>query len=111
MRVKSIASIRHKKIREATKGYRHAARKRINAGLQAMMHAGQYAYAGRRLKRRDLRSLWIIRLSAAARECGTSYSVLINKLKKANIVLDRKVLSDIAARDMETFKKIVSSLN
>lgn len=110
MRVKSIASIRHKKIRKATKGFKHAARKRINAGKQAVMHAGQYAYAGRRLRRRDLRSLWITRLSAAAKENGTSYSVLINKLKKANIELDRKILSDIAAREPEVFKKIISNL-
>lgn len=111
MRVKSIASRKHKKIREATKGFRHAASRRINAGKQAVMHAGHYAYVGRRLKRRDLRSLWIVRLSAAAKANGLSYSVLINKLKKNNIELDRKVLSDIAARDAETFKKIVSSLN
>ena len=110
MRVKSIASRKHKKIREATKGFRHAARKRINAGKQAIMHAGQYAYTGRRLRRRDMRSLWIIRLSAAAKENGTSYSVLVNKLKKANIELDRKVLSDIAARDAATFKKIISNI-
>lgn len=111
MRVKSIASRKHKKIRQATKGFRHAARRRINAGKQALMHAGQYAYIGRRLKKRDLRSLWIVRLSAAAKENGTSYSVLVNKLKKANIELDRKVLSDIAAKDPNTFKEIVSGLN
>ncbi len=75
------------------------------------MHAGQYAYVGRRLKKRDLKSLWIIRLGAAAKENGTSYSVLINKLKKANVELDRKVLSDIAVRDPQAFKQIVSSLN
>ena len=111
MRVKSISSRKHKKIRQATKGYKHAARRRINAGKQAVMHAGQYAYVGRRLKKRDLRSLWIIRLSAAAKEQGMSYSVLINKLKKANIELDRKILSDIAIKDNATFKKIISNLS
>ena len=111
MRVKSIASRKHKKIREATKGFRNAARRRIVVGKQAIMHAGQYAYVGRRLKKRDLKSLWIIRLGAAAKENGTSYSVLINKLKKANVELDRKVLSDIAVRDPQAFKQIVASLN
>ncbi len=110
MRVKSIASRKHKKIREATKGFRNAARRRIVVGKQAIMHAGQYAYIGRRLKKRDLKSIWIIRLSAAAKENGTSYSVLINKLKKANIELDRKVLSDIAAKDPATFKQLISSI-
>lgn len=111
MRVKSIASRKHKKIREATKGFRNAARRRILVGKQAIMHAGQYAYVGRRLKKRDLKSIWIIRLSAAAKLNNTSYSVLINKLKKANIELDRKVLSDIAAKDPATFKQIVSNLS
>ncbi len=111
MRVKSIASRKHKKIRQATKGFRNAARRRINAGKQAIMHAGQYAYVGRRLRKRDMRSLWIVRLSAAAKAEGTSYSVLINKLKKANIEIDRKILSDIAIKDYNTFKKIVSDLS
>lgn len=111
MRVKSIASRKHKGIRKATKGYKNAARRRINAGKQAIMHAGQYAYVGRRLKKRDLRSLWIVRLSAAAKEEGTSYSRMIAALKKANIELDRKVLSEIAIKDNQTFKKIVSSLS
>lgn len=111
MRVKSIASRKHKKIREATKGYKHAARRRINAGKQAIMHAGQYAYVGRRLRKRDMRSIWIIRLSAAAKENGINYNTLISKLKKANIEIDRKILSDIAIKDNDTFKKIVSQLS
>ncbi len=110
MRVKSIASRKHKKIREATKGFRNAARRRIVVGKQAIMHAGQYAYIGRRLKKRDLKSLWIIRLGAAAKENNTSYSVMIHNLKKANIELDRKVLSDIAIKDNATFKKILASI-
>jgi large subunit ribosomal protein L20 len=111
MRVKSIASRKHKGIRQATKGFKNAARRRINAGKQAVMHAGQYAYVGRRLKKRDLRSLWIVRLSAAAKEEGTSYSRMIAALKKSNIELDRKVLSEIAIKDNPTFKKIISSLS
>lgn len=111
MRVKSIASRGHKKIRQATKGYRNANRRRITAGKQAIMHAGQYAYVGRRLKKRDLRSLWIIRLGAAAKEHGLSYSRLISKMKLAKIEIDRKILSDIAIKQPEVFKKILSSLS
>lgn len=110
MRVKSIASRKHKKIRQATKGFRHAARKRIGAGKEAVMHAGMYAYVGRRLKKRDLRSLWITRLSAAVKELNLNYSTFISKMKKADVQLDRKILSEIAAKDKATFQKIVSHL-
>lgn len=110
MRVKSIASRKHKKIRQATKGFRHAARKRIGAGKEAVMHAGMYAYVGRRLKKRDLRALWITRLSAALKELNSNYSTFIAKMKKADVQLDRKILSDIAAKDKATFEKIVNHL-
>ena len=72
-----------------------------------MVHAGAYAYAGRKLKKRDLRGLWIIRISAAVKKLGISYSRFIAGLKKEKIEIDRKILSDIAIHDMETFKKIV----
>lgn len=111
MRVKSIASIRHKKVRAATKGFKHSARRRIGAAKEALMHAGHYAYVGRRLRKRDMRALWITRLSAAAKVNGTSYSKLFGLMKKNNVEIDRKILSDIAIKDAETFKKIVSSLN
>jgi len=74
------------------------------------MHAGQYAYSGRKLRKRDLRSLWIVRLNAAAREHDMSYSKLINGLKNAKIELDRKILSDIAITDPEAFKEIISKV-
>ncbi len=109
-RVKSLAAKKHRKIRKLTKGYKNAGRRRIKAGIEAVLHAGQYAFHGRKLRKRDLRSLWIIRLTAAARENGLSYSVLINKLKKANVELDRKILSDIAIADPKTFSEIVSKV-
>ena len=110
-RVKSIAARRHRKIKKATRGFKQARRTRVKAGKEALMHAGQYAYAGRRLRKRDLRSLWIIRLNAAARENGIkNYNTLIHGLKKANIKLDRKILADIAATDPETFKQIASEI-
>jgi len=72
------------------------------------MHAGAYAFHGRKLKKRDLRSLWIVRLSAAAKSLGTSYSKLINNLKKEKIELDRKILSDIAAKNPTVFEKVIN---
>lgn len=108
-RIKSIAQRRHRKIKAATKGFKQARRTRIKAGKEALLHAGQYAYIGRRLRKRDMRALWIIRLSAAAKERGSSYSKLIAALKKEKIEIDRKILSDIAIKDPETFAKIIKS--
>lgn len=88
----------------------NAPRRRYRAAQEAVLHAGQYAFAGRKKKRRDLRSLWIMRLNAAVREYGFSYSRFISGLKKAKIELDRKVLSDIAVTDPNSFKQIVEKL-
>jgi large subunit ribosomal protein L20 len=109
-RVKSIAARKHRKIRKATKGFQAARRKRVKAGKEAMMHAGRYAYVGRKLKKRNLRSLWIVRLNAAVRLEGLSYSKFIAGLKKEKIEVDRKILADIAVSDPESFKKIVSEV-
>lgn len=110
-RTKSLAAKRHRKVKKLTKGFKQARRTRVKAGKEALMHAGQYAYHGRRLRKRDLRSLWIVRLNAAARENGIkNYNTLISGLKKANIELDRKILADIAATDPETFKQITSEI-
>ncbi|MGD8744299.1 MAG: 50S ribosomal protein L20 [Candidatus Woesebacteria bacterium] len=98
---------RHKKIKKAAKGFKHARRKRVKNAKESLLHAGHYAYVGRKLRKRDLRRLWITRLNAAARKHGLTYSKLINSLKKAKIELDRKMLSDIAIKDPETFEKIV----
>lgn len=108
-RVKSKAIIKHRKIRKLAKGYHAARSRRFKAANEAVMHAGAYAFHGRKLKKRDLRSLWIVRLSAAAKSLGTSYSKLISSLKTAKIELDRKVLSDIAAKNPTVFEKIVES--
>jgi large subunit ribosomal protein L20 len=109
-RVKSIAARRHRKIKKQAKGYKHASRKRVKVAKEAILHAGQYAYVGRKLKKRDLRKLWIIRLNAAAREHGLTYSKLISKLNKGKVEIDRKILSDIAITDPKTFEKIVSEV-
>jgi large subunit ribosomal protein L20 len=109
-RVKSIGSRRHRKLLKKAKGFKHAARKRVGTAKEAILHAGQYAYIGRRLRRRDIRKLWIVRLNAAARQNGMKYSELISKLKENKIELDRKILADIAVNDPNTFKNILSSL-
>lgn len=107
MRVKSVSARRHRKILARAKGYRQARRSRIQVAKEAVVHAGAYAFAGRKLKKRDLRGLWIIRLNAALRQNGVSYSRFISGLKKEKIELDRKILSSIAIEDPETFKTIV----
>jgi large subunit ribosomal protein L20 len=110
MRVKSTASRKHRKFLKRARGFKQSRRTRIQTAKEALLHAGQYAYEGRKLRKRDFRALWITRLSAAAKERGTSYSKLIAGLKKAKIELDRKILSDIAATDPATFKQIVSEV-
>lgn len=107
-RVKSIAARRHRKILKQAKGFTQARRRRIRAAKEAVMHAGQYAYVGRKLRKRDLRSLWTMRINAAVRPEGYSYSRFISMLKKANIALDRKILADIAVSDPASFKEIVN---
>ena len=107
MRVKSISAIRHRKILKRAKGYRQARSSRIQVAKEAVLHAGAYAYAGRKLKKRDLRALWITRISAAVKSLGVSYSKFIAGLKKEKIEIDRKILAEIAAKDPETFQKIV----
>ena len=89
------ARARHKKVLKQAKGYRGARSRTYKVAKQAVMRAGQYAYRDRRVKKRTFRSLWIVRINAAARENGLTYSKLIAGLKKANIDLDRKVLASI----------------
>jgi large subunit ribosomal protein L20 len=107
MRVKSVSAIRHRKMLARAKGYRQARSSRIQVAKEAILHAGAYAYHGRKLKKRDLRSLWITRISASVKAVGISYSRFMAGLKKEKIEIDRKILSEIAVTDAEAFKKIV----
>jgi len=100
------AHAKHKKILKKAKGYYGARSKVFRVAKQAVIKAGQYAYRDRRQRRRQFRRLWIVRINAEARNNGLSYSQLINGLKKANIEIDRKVLSDIAIFDKPAFAKI-----
>ena len=104
MRVKSPRLQRHKKVLRLAKGYRMTKNRLYKVAREATIHAGQYAFAGRHLRRRDLRSTWIIRINAALRALGITYSKFIPALKKANINLDRKVLSELATHQPETLK-------
>ncbi|MAG59814.1 50S ribosomal protein L20 [Candidatus Woesebacteria bacterium] len=106
-RVKGHSQRKHKKVLKLAKGYRAAASSRFKAANEAVLHAGQYAYIGRKQKRRNIRKLWIQRLNAAVREHDVSYSKFIAGLRGAKIELDRKILADIAVNDPETFSKIV----
>ncbi len=100
------AHARHKKVLEKAKGFRGRRGNVYRIANEAVMRAGQYAYRDRRNKKRTFRALWIARINAAARECGLSYSVFMNGLKKAEISVDRKVLADIAVMDKAAFAKI-----
>ncbi|MFC3717098.1 50S ribosomal protein L20 [Luteimonas soli] len=94
---------RHKKVLKQAKGYYHARRKVFRVAKQAVTKALQYAYIGRKQKKRNFRSLWITRINAASRANGLSYSRFMNGLMKAGITLDRKVLADIAVHDAAGF--------
>jgi large subunit ribosomal protein L20 len=98
-----IAHRRHKKLLGKAKGYYNARRKVFRVAKQAVTKALQYAYIGRKQKKRNFRALWIVRINAAARQYGMSYSRLMNGLKKAGITVDRKVLADIAVHDIKAF--------
>ena len=98
---------RHKKNLKQAKGYYNARRKVFRVAKQAVTKAQQYAYIGRKLKKRQFRSLWIARINAASRANGMSYSRFMNGLLKAGITLDRKVLADIAVHDAAGFAALV----
>src|SRR5687768_75383 len=102
------AGARHKKILKKAKGYYNARSKVFRAAKQAVIKAGQYAYRGRRLKKRDFRALWIQRINAAARGFELSYSRLMNGIKLAGIDIDRKMLADLAMNQPEGFAAIVT---
>ena len=102
-----MARRRHKKVLKAAKGYYNARRKVFRVAKQAVTKAQQYAYIGRKLKKRQFRSLWIARINAGARANGLSYSRFMNGLLKAGITLDRKVLADIAVHDATGFAALV----
>ncbi len=107
-RVKSavITRKKHKKVLKRAKGYYGAKHYRFRMAKQAVMKSGMYAYVGRKDKKSNFRKLWIARINAAARMNGLTYSKLIAGLKKANVVINRKMLAEMAITDPEAFKKV-----
>ena len=104
-----VARARHKKILKLAKGYYGARSRVFRVAKQAVIKAGQYAYRDRRQRKRQFRALWIARINAGARECGLSYSRLIDGLKKASIALDRKILADLAVFDKSAFAELAET--
>ena len=106
----TVSRRKHNKLLGLTKGYRGTKSKLVKVAKEASLHAGQYAFEGRKDRKQDFRALWIVRISEAAKQNGISYSVLINKLKKSKIEIDRKILSDLIVNDPAAFKHIVNSV-
>ncbi len=105
-----MARKRHKKVLKAAKGYYGARSKVFRVAKQAVIKAAQYAYIGRKQRKRQFRGLWIARINAAARLYGLSYSNFINGLKKANIQVDRKILADLAVLDVNAFGQLAEKV-
>ena len=105
-----VSRRKHNKLLKLNKGFRGTQGRLIRVAHQARLHADAYAYHGRKIKKRDIRNLWTLRIGEAVKQEGISYSVFINGLKKAKIELDRKILSELILSDPQTFKKIVNSI-
>ena len=105
------AKAKHKKVLNSTKGHYGARSRLFKTAKQSNIKSLQYAFRDRKNKKRSFRSLWIARINAASRALGISYSKLINGMTTNNIIIDRKILSDIAIHDPSTFEKIVQSAN
>ena len=103
----AVTKARHKKVLKAAKGYFGSKHRLYKSAKEQLMHSGQYAFRDRKQKKRDFRKLWIARINAACKMNGTNYSTFINGLKKANIGLNRKMLSEIAINDPAGFTALV----
>ncbi len=101
---------KHKKVLELTKGHKGGRSTKIREAKSSLLHAGQYAFAGRKQKKRDFRRLWITQLGIALKNEGLNYSKFIGNMKAKNINLDRKILAEIAVNHPEDFKKIIQQV-
>lgn len=104
-----IALKRRRKILRQVKGFRWQRKSKERAAKDALLHAGRHAFGDRRKKKRNFRALWNIKINAASRENGVSYSKLINKLKKAGVAINRKMLAELAEKHPDVFKKILEN--
>ena len=105
-----VSGRKHRKLLGLAKGYRQNRSRNVKQAKEAVLHAGTYAFHGRKLRKRNFRTLWNIRIGEAAKLNGLSYSIFMNKLKKSNIELDRKILSNLVVEDPTVFKYIVDSV-
>lgn len=105
-----VSRRKHNKLLNLTKGYRGTRSRLIKVGHESVLHADQYAFHGRKLRKRDFRTLWITRIGEAVKQQDLSYSAFMNKLKKSNIELDRKILSDLIVNDPIAFKQLVDKV-
>lgn len=106
----TVSKRKHNKVLELTKGFRLGRSTTIKQAKEALLHAGKYAFAGRKQRKRDMRRLWIVQLGNAVRNEGNSYSQFINQMKQKGIMLDRKILADMAVNRPEEFKKVYSEI-
>lgn len=109
MRVKRglVSRRKHNKLLKLAEGYRGSRSKLVRTAKAAVLQAGQYAFQGRKNRKRNFRALWITRISEATKQNGVSYSKFMKELKTLNIQLDRKILADLIVNDTETFKHVV----
>lgn len=105
-----VSRRKHRKLLSLTKGYRGIRNRATKQAHEAILHAGAYAFHGRKLKKRNFRALWNVRIGEAAKLQGLSYSIFMHNLKKSNVQLDRKILSNLVVEDPETFKQIVTEV-
>lgn len=106
----TIATKKRKKILKYTKGFRWGRKSKERAAKEALLHAWSHSFRGRKERKRDFRALWQVKINAAVRDEGLSYSKFISLLKNKNIKLDRKILADLAENQPEVFKKIVAQV-
>lgn len=107
----NIARKRRKKILNLAEGFRGSSSKLFRTAQQQTMKALRYSYRDRQQRKREFSSLWVSRVNAASRSCGLSYSVFKNELKKSNIILNRKILSQVAVRDENAFNQLIQLIN
>ncbi len=109
----TVRKKRHKKILKLAKGFRATNNRLFKRAHEAVLHAGQYAYVGRKLRKRDMRKLWIMRINAGLKavEAKLNYSRFIHALKENKVELNRKMLAQLAATDLDTFKKVVDKVS
>ena len=104
-----VSRRKHNKLASLTKGYKGTKSRLVKAATEAKLHAGAYSFHGRKVKKRDIRALWITRISEASKKEGISYSKLMDQLRKANVEIDRKMLSELVLNDPESFSELIKT--